>query len=104
MSLSTHVLDSTRGRPAAKLRVRLERPDGSYVDGVTDDDGRIGDFGRLMVGVHRLTFATGDYFADIDTDCFHPEVVVTFDVLDPDQHHHVALLLSPFAYTTYRGS
>ena len=104
MSLSTHVLDSTRGRPAAKLRVRLQRPDGSHVDAGTDDDGRIGDFGPLTFGVNRLYFATGDYFAERDTDCFHPEVVVAFDVLDPDQHHHVALLLSPFAYTTDRGS
>ena len=97
MSLSTHVLDSTRGRPAAGIEVRLD----DAVSAVTDDDGRVRDFGAVAKGTHRLVFHTGAYFGG---ETFYPEVVVAFDVDDPDQHYHVALLLSPFAYTTYRGS
>jgi 5-hydroxyisourate hydrolase len=82
-----------------------------YVDqellarGVTDDDGRC----RLTedatgLGTHRLVFATGQWFAEQDRETFYPEVVLTFAVADPADHHHVPLLLSPFAYSTYRGS
>lgn len=105
--ITTHVLDAARGRPAAGVRVRLEGPDGSVLgDAHTDDQGRVGDFGEpvLHVGVHRLIFATGDYFETTDRPTFYPEVVVTFRVTAPEEHHHVPLLLSPFAYSTYRGS
>lgn len=96
MSLSTHVLDAATGRPAAGVPVRLELADGNVREARTDDDGRITgwDPGR---GVHRLVFDTGDH-------AFFPEVAVTFRITDAAAHHHVPLLLSPFAYTTYRGS
>jgi 5-hydroxyisourate hydrolase len=104
MSLSTHVLDAALGRPAAGVAVRLER-DGSVVaSAVTDADGRVRALGELVAGVHRLTFDTGAYFAASGRDAFYPEVTVAFTVVDPDEHHHVPLLLSPYAYSTYRGS
>ena len=109
MSLSTHVLDAVEGRPAAGVDVALEalgetgwRPLGS---GCTDGDGRIAALAeRLEAGTYRLVFATGAWFAAAGRTTFYPEVVVTFAVTDPGAHHHVPLLLSPFAYSTYRGS
>ena len=99
MSVSTHVLDTTTGRPAVGVAVRL-----NAAAAVTDDDGRVRDFGPVEAGTHRLVFDTGAYFAAQGVPCFHPEVVVTFTVADPAAHLHVPLLLSPFAYSTYRGS
>ena len=105
MSVSTHVLDSVLGRPAAGIAVRLLAGDDIVAEGVTDADGRC----RLTEdataqGAHRLVFATGPWFADQDRATFYPEVVLTFDVREPAEHHHVPLLLAPFAYSTYRGS
>ncbi|MFC4532192.1 hydroxyisourate hydrolase [Sphaerisporangium dianthi] len=107
MSLSTHVLDSSRGRPAERVRVTLHQGDRLVGSGVTDDDGRLSDWlpeGEPGRGVHRLVFDTGAYFAENGVAAFYPEVVVTFVVADPAAHYHVPLLLSPFAYSTYRGS
>jgi 5-hydroxyisourate hydrolase len=108
MSLSTHVLDATRGRPAVGIAVRLEaQVDREWqvaAEGQTDTDGRIGALGDPGEGVHRLRFDTGAYFAAAGVDAFYPEVSITFTVLDAAAHHHVPLLLSPFAYSTYRGS
>ncbi|MFI9551450.1 hydroxyisourate hydrolase [Nonomuraea endophytica] len=97
MSFSTHILNAATGRPAAGVPVRLERDGEIVAEGRTDDDGRIKGWnpGR---GVHRVVFDTGALSS------FYPEVVITFAVDDPDQHYHVPLLLSPFAYSTYRGS
>ncbi|GGL04656.1 hydroxyisourate hydrolase [Planomonospora parontospora] len=104
MSLSTHVLDAAVGRPAEGVAVRLLADDGTPVaEGSTDADGRIEGW-RPGPGVHRLVFDTGAYFAARGTDSFYPEVCVAFRVGDPDEHYHVPLLLSPFAYSTYRGS
>lgn len=104
MSVSTHVLNAVTGAPAAGVPVRLER-DGA--DGIvvvartrTDADGRVRDLGEPAAGVHRLTFDTAAVFPD----GFYPEVVISFTVTDADAHHHVPLLLAPFAYSTYRGS
>ena len=104
-SLSTHVLDTASGRPAAGLRITLESADGTVLaEGVTDADGRIGDLAAdLLAEDHALHFDTGAWFADRGTTAFYPEVVVTFAVGD-DEHYHVPLLLSPFGYSTYRGS
>lgn len=97
MSLSTHVLDAATGRPAAGIEVRLESADGTVLaTDRTDADGRITGWDP-GAGVHRLVFDTGDH-------AFYPEVTVTFRITDAGGHHHVPLLLSPFAYTTYRGS
>ncbi|POM24702.1 5-hydroxyisourate hydrolase precursor [Actinomadura rubteroloni] len=100
MTLSTHVLDAAAGRPAAGVAVTLERRDDGWTvlaTAVTDDDGRVRDFGPVHPGVHRLTFDTSAHSA------FYPEVAVAFVVAE-EGHHHVPLLLSPFAYSTYRGS
>lgn len=104
-SLSTHVLDTAGGRPAADLRITLESADGTVLaEGRTDDDGRIGDLAADLVAAdHVLRFDTGAWFATQGTAAFYPEVVVTFAVGD-DEHYHVPLLLSPFGYSTYRGS
>jgi 5-hydroxyisourate hydrolase len=107
--LSTHVLDLASGRPAAGVAVRLERRDAAgawrpLASHVTDADGRVRDLlagSPGAAGVHRLTFATGAY---LGAGAFHPEVIVVFEILDATQHHHVPLLLSPFGYSTYRGS
>jgi 5-hydroxyisourate hydrolase len=93
------------GRPAAGLRVTLESADGSVLaEALTDDDGRIGALaGDLAAEDHVLRFDTGTWFAGRGTTAFYPQVVVTFTVHD-DEHHHVPLLLSPYGYSTYRGS
>jgi len=109
MSLSSHVLDLVRGTPAAGVAIRWERQvDGDWepvAEAVTDDDGRVSGWeGATTAGVHRLVFGSGDYFAAQGSTTFYPEVVVVFEVTDTSAHHHVPLLLSPFGYSTYRGS
>lgn len=105
--VTAHVLDAAAGRPATGVSVTLTDTDGHVLAvGVTDADGRVGDLGpdHLESGVHRVTFATGEYFAARGTACFHPEVSVVFTTESDQGHYHIPLLLSPFAYTTYRGS
>ena len=111
-TLSTHVLDTSLGKPAAGITVVLESvdPTGSGAealgDGITDGDGRVGSIGpeRLAAGDYRLRFASGGYFAARGVEAFYPEVVVVFTIADVDQHYHVPVLLNPFGYSTYRGS
>jgi 5-hydroxyisourate hydrolase len=109
-AITTHVLDTALGRPAAGVAVRLEVRDGSgwrpLGDGVTDQDGRVRELGpgTIAAGHHRLIFDTAAYFAADGRESFFPEVTVTFTVTEPAQHHHVPILLSPFAFSTYRGS
>jgi len=111
-AITTHVLDQSNGLPAADVAVRLERRDAGgawrlVAERRTDADGRVRDFlvaGALAAGTWRLTFATGAYFAARNVVTFLPEVAVTFDVLDAARHHHVPLLLSPFGFSSYRGS
>jgi 5-hydroxyisourate hydrolase len=102
VSVSTHVLDAVRGRPATGIAVTLLSADDAVVaSGVTDTDGRVaGLAGELPTGVYRLRFAVEEYLSDT----FYPEVVIAFRVRDGAEHHHVPLLLSPYAYSTYRGS
>ena len=104
--LSTHVLDAALGRPAAGVGVTVSTPDGTDHAGVTDADGRVAELlsGPLDTGVHRLRFDTASYWTAIGAQGFYPEVVITFDVTDGAEHYHVPLLLSPYAYSTYRGS
>jgi 5-hydroxyisourate hydrolase len=113
LTLSTHVLDAVTGRPAAGVQVRLERgADGGWVpagQGQTGPDGRLrlsGDGGvaEYEPGVYRITFASGAYFLARGSASFYPEVTITFEMTEPGEHYHVPLLLSPFAYSTYRGS
>lgn len=102
-TLSTHVLDAALGRPASGVDVVLAGGDGTFIAAATTDaDGRIGWVHDLDPGSHSLTFATGEWFAAADRDTFFPGVTLTV-ALDGD-HTHVALLLSPFSYTTYKGS
>ena len=100
--VSTHVLDTAAGRPAAGVPVTLESADGVVAAATTDADGRVADLGpeRLAPGTYRLRFDTGAYARGA---AFFPEVVVAF-VVQGDAHLHVPLLLSPFGYSTYRGS
>ena len=105
MSVSTHVLDAVLGRPAAGLAVALWAGDELLTEGTTDADGRCRLTGEPTVaGPHRLVFATGAWFDEQEREAFWPEVVLSFAVREPTEHHHVPLLLSPFAYSTYRGS
>lgn len=101
--VTTHVLDTSVGRPAAGVAVRLLRDNEEVASGTTDNDGRWAalDGTATTPGDYRLAFATGDYFRGAS---FHPQVVIDFTVNDAAEHHHVPLLLSPFGYTTYRGS
>jgi 5-hydroxyisourate hydrolase len=110
--LSTHVLDTAAGRPAAGLAVRLEIQHGDewreIAREITDADGRVARLlpagVALAAATYRLTFDTGGYFAADGAPGFYPHVPVVFTVRDAGQHHHVPLLLAPFGYSTYRGS
>ena len=107
--ISTHVLDTAKGQPAQGLRVMLERQSDAadwilVGEGITDSNGRVSQLlrsGETLEAVsYRLVFRTGDYFES----SFYPEVAVQFLVRDPSANYHIPLLLSPYGYTTYRGS
>jgi 5-hydroxyisourate hydrolase len=109
------VLDTARGKPAAGIPVRLEmqtpgrdgEPWKELGQGVTDADGRLKTLlpdGTINEGIYRLTFETALYYRAQNEMTFYPEVKITFFVADGTQHYHVPLLLSPFGYSTYRGS
>ena len=108
--VTTHVLDATSGRPAEGVAVELLAFDGvswrSLDAATTDADGRVTRIGadELPAGDYRLRFETGAWFAARGIETFYPEVVLTFTVADDGRHVHAPLLLSPFAYSTYRGS
>ena len=106
MTLSTHVLDAVTGRPAANVTVVLSDAGGAVLTTArTNSDGRISDLGAGdLSGLYRLKFDTAAYFAAQGVSSFYPEVVVAFDITDPEGKYHVPLLLSPYAYSTYRGS
>lgn len=109
-AITTHVLNTAAGSPAAGIVVHLDAAGESgwrrLADGVTDADGRARSLGpaRAPAGQYRLIFETGRYFAEREETGFFPEITVTFTITDPAAHHHVPVLLSPFAYSTYRGS
>lgn len=103
--LTTHVLDASRGVPAPGIAVALAGASGEELAaGVTDADGRLSLGPELLpVGAYTLSFATGAYFDGLGVESFYPSVTVAFSIRD-GRHYHVPLLLSPFAYSTYRGS
>jgi 5-hydroxyisourate hydrolase len=110
-AISTHVLDTSRGQPAAGVSVVLElygeRAEWrELARGITDREGRRdlmpGDWVPLT-GIYRLTFDTGTYFQRLGLACFYPSVTVVFEIRAPSEDYHVPLLLSPFGYSTYRG-
>ena len=111
--ISTHVLDTAKGKPAAGVPVRLERQDASgkwlsLGSGQTDQDGRcaqlLPDGATVVEGVYRLTFDTAKYFGACSVEGLYPAVEVLFHVRKDETHFHIPLLLSPNGYTTYRGS
>jgi 5-hydroxyisourate hydrolase len=108
--ITTHVLDTALGKPAAGVLVTLEIRDGAdwraIGTGATDPDGRLRTLtpAAIAAGVYRISFDTGAYFARAGAAAFYPEVRIAFEVHDPAAHFHVPLLLSPFGYSTYRGS
>lgn len=111
MSISTHVLDTMRGTPAAGLDVALSRrePNGGWKEigrAATDSDGRVRELteDELEPGEYRLEFATQPYFERSGLSAFYPQVIVVFNLEDAGGHLHVPVLLSPFGYTTYRGT
>ncbi len=100
MSLSTHVLDTTRGVPAVGVALEL-RHGADVVAAKTDADGRARLLDETAAGEYELVFAVGDYFGER---AFLDRVPVRFTIADPDAHYHVPLLVSPWSYSTYRGS
>ena len=110
--ISTHVLDTSLGRPATGINVSLEKQSGAAWQpagrGTTSSDGRIAALlpsdTALAEGTYRMTFETATYFRARGAESFYPHVSVVFEVRDAKQHYHVPLLLSPYGYSTYRGS
>ena len=102
--ISTHILDTTKGHPASGIKVQLFNRGVLVGTGTTGRDGRIEallpESVNLELGEYRLQFLVGSYFPN----CFYSEVSITFLVSETDAHHHIPLLISPFGYTTYRGS
>lgn len=109
--ITSHVLDTARGRPAEGVPVTLDiARDGAWVRlaaSATNDDGRVPGFASghaLERARYRVTFDTATYFAKHGTTGFYPYVEVVFEIAEPGQHYHIPLLLSPYGYSTYRGS
>ena len=112
MGISTHILDTSKGKPAKGVRISLQKIEGTHVHeistGVTDADGRIKALvaagSTFDAGTYRLNFDVASYFEQNGTDAFYPSVSIDFVVKDPAEHFHVPLLLQPFGFATYRGS
>jgi 5-hydroxyisourate hydrolase len=110
--ITTHVLDISLGKPAANIAVTLEAQSsaGQWAEaarGTTDADGRLRDWPAakaVAAGIYRLTFDTRAYFATGKVASLYPQVVIVFEVCEAQEHYHIPLLLSPFGYSTYRGS
>ena len=107
-TISTHVLDTSLGKPAQGIRVELEFGGAIVGSGVTDADGRVRDLvpagTPLGEGSYRLTFSVAEYYSGGKRESFYSEIVISFRIGSADEHYHVPLLLSPFGYSTYRGS
>ena len=112
-TISTHILDVARGAPAKEVAVALaaQNTDESWTElshAWTDEDGRVKPFflvgEPIERGTYRLVFDTEGYFSGLGIDCFYPQVTVVFRIDDASQHYHIPLLLSPYGYSTYRGS
>lgn len=110
--VSSHILDTSRGLPARGVRATMYRMGGEQVwtklqSRATNDDGRASNFlswDEFKPGTYKMHFATGEYFKEQKTETFYPYAEVVFEIKDPDAHYHIALLLNPFGYSTYRGS
>ncbi|XP_053698641.1 5-hydroxyisourate hydrolase [Sabethes cyaneus] len=115
MGLSTHILDTSRGKPAPNVAISLYRETDSSTgwakegEGHTDSDGRYRGFfadepTAFRVGTYKLRFEVGQYYEQLKTDTLYPFVEIVFTIKDASQHYHIPLLLNPFGYSTYRGS
>ena len=110
--ITTHVLDTSLGKPASDLHVALEIHSGKHewirlAEGRTQTDGRLPNLlptDSLKAGLYRMTFDTASYFQANGLQGFYPYILVAFEIQDTTQHYHVPLLLSPYGYSTYRGS
>ena len=111
-AITTHILDTSVGKPAANVEVELEILKGEkwtpLGNGLTDADGRVKDLIKdsqsFVAGRYRISFAVESYFKAQKVDSFYPYVKIVFEVKETDSHYHVPLLLNPFGYSTYRGS
>ena len=111
-SISTHILDTACGTPASGVSITLTKHDGSQWQaigsGKTNKDGRVPDLCKdhpnLTVGTYKMHFETKPYFATRNDPVFYPYAEVVFIIDQRQQHYHIPLLLSPFGYSTYRGS
>jgi 5-hydroxyisourate hydrolase len=107
--LTTHILNTSTGRPAKGVNVKLEFLKNNIwevvTENITNEDGRITDFTSESIdhGTYRINFETEKYFSENNTKCFYPYVSIVF-VIDSTEHYHVPLLLNPYGYSTYRGS
>ncbi len=110
MGISTHILDTSKGRPAAAVAIVLEREAAAgtferVAAGTTDADGRLKLVtGEPVAGTYRLRFAIGEYFGRSGQEVFFPMAEIAFVIRNINEHYHVPLLLNPFGYSTYRGS
>lgn len=106
LSLSSHVLDTTSGKPVSNLPVELTLPDGKKYHCLTDNDGRCNKWGvnEIVVGSYQLRFLTDDYLQNEHGGGFYPFVDVHFKITQEQNHYHVPLLISPFGFSSYRGS
>jgi 5-hydroxyisourate hydrolase len=115
-NITTHVLDTSSGRPASGLKLSIfscsnptVEPENDYVwqkllETVTDENGRAKLCFNIMVGIYKIVFYTQTYFQKNGTPNFYPKVEIIFRILDLTTHYHVPLILSPYGYSTYRGS
>jgi 5-hydroxyisourate hydrolase len=105
-SLSSHVLDTTLGRPAQAMKLILTSPDGNQVTASTNEDGRCNDWGNMTfeAGIYQLRFLTGDYLQQHHQSAFYPHVDICFEIAEGASHYHIPLLISPFGFSSYRGS
>jgi len=106
-AITTHILDLVRGQPAASVPVRLYNSDGLVASAVTDRDGRVANWASgftVQAGKYRLEFDVAPYFDQHQIESFYEDVHISFRVRGTLEHYHVPLLLSPFGYSTYRGS
>ncbi|KAK7070267.1 hypothetical protein SK128_014632 [Halocaridina rubra] len=109
--LTCHILDTSSGRPAGNMKISLHKLIGSswqeVVKKITNHDGRAGQFltqEEFTNGTYKMFFDTADYFKQHNTKGFYPYVEIVFEIENPSEHYHIPLLLSPYGYTTYRGS
>ncbi|ORX88718.1 hydroxyisourate hydrolase [Basidiobolus meristosporus CBS 931.73] len=110
--VTAHVLDSSIGKPAQDVRLNIERlVEGKWValnQSFTNEDGRCPELLSLdydfQVGIYKVVFGTGKYYQGQGKSCFYPDVEISFEITNTEEHYHIPLLLSPYSYTTYRGN